>query len=154
MPPAALEVIAPRQVVARFFGSPEATQRMVTDLGWKKSDDSTWAAHSKRTPAAWARIAVPRAQTLAVAQRLGERWWASPGLGIVNWEIGGGAEDVRAVRMAAEGAGGSLVIMAGPEALRREVGAWGTPPATLPLMRRLRDAFDPLRTINPGRFVV
>jgi len=154
MPPAALEVIAPRQVIARFFGSPEATQRMVTDLGWKKSDDSTWAAHSKRTPAAWARIAVPRAQTLAVAQRLGERWWASPGLGIVNWEIGGGAEDVRAVRIAAEGAGGSLVIIAGPEALRREVGAWGTPPATLPLMRRLRDAFDPLRTINPGRFVV
>src|SRR4029079_6112317 len=52
MPPAALEVIAPRQVIARFFGSPEATQRMVTDLGWKKSDDSTWAAHSQRTPAA------------------------------------------------------------------------------------------------------
>jgi len=154
MPPAALEVIAPGQVIARFFGSPEATQRMVTDLGWEKKDASVWAGHGRRAPKAWARIAVPRAQTPAVAQLLGESWWASPGLGIVNWEIAGGADDVRKVRAAAEAAGGSLVIMAGPEDLRREVGAWGTPPATLPVMRRLRDAFDPLRTINPGRFVV
>jgi glycolate oxidase FAD binding subunit len=75
-------------------------------------------------------------------------------VGIVNWEIAGGTDEVRAVRAAAEAAGGSLVILAGPEALRREVGAWGTPPATLPVMRRLRDAFDPGRIINPGRFLV
>lgn len=154
MPPAALEVISSGEVIARFFGSPEAAKRMVADLGWKMRDASIWATHSKRTPAAWARIAVPRAQALAVVQRLGERWWASPGLGIVNWEIVGGKDEVRGVRGAAEAVGGSLVITAGPEALRREVGAWGTPPATLPVMRRLRDAFDPLRTINPGRFVV
>ena len=154
MPPAALEVISTGEVMARFFGSPEATDRVVSDLGWKTKDASIWSAHAQRSPAAWARISVPRAQTLAMAQRLAGEWWASPGSGVVNWEIAGGADEVRAVRAAAESAGGSLVIMAGPEALRREVGAWGTPPATLPVMRRLRDAFDPQRVINPGRFVV
>jgi len=155
MPPAALEVIPAGEVIARFFGSPEATARVVSDLGWTKRDGSIWAEHARRAPSAWARIAVPRAHTQAMAERLGgDGWWGSAGLGILNWEITGGADEVRAVRGAAEAAGGSLAIMAGPEALRREVGAWGTPPATLPVMRRLRDAFDPLRTINPGRFVV
>jgi len=45
-------------------------------------------------------------------------------------------------------------FLAGPADLRRDAGAWGTPPATLHLMRRLRSAFDPNNVINPGRFVV
>jgi FAD/FMN-containing dehydrogenase len=44
--------------------------------------------------------------------------------------------------------------MAAPVALRREVGAWGSPPPTLELMERLKNAFDPGRILNPGRFVV
>jgi len=46
------------------------------------------------------------------------------------------------------------VLLAAPAALKTEVGAWGTPPATLPWMERLRDAFDPQRTLAPGRYVV
>jgi FAD/FMN-containing dehydrogenase len=61
---------------------------------------------------------------------------------------------VRDARAIAESAGGSLVIMAGPDSLRREVGAWGSAPPTLELMMRLKHAFDPQRTLNPGRFVV
>jgi glycolate oxidase FAD binding subunit len=45
-------------------------------------------------------------------------------------------------------------MLAGPDSLRREIGAWGSPPPTLELMRRLKNAFDPERTLNPGRFVV
>src|ERR1700737_3949545 len=81
-------------------------------------------------------------------------WGASPGIGLANWAVAGGADDVRAVRAAAVAAGGSLVLLAGPADLRRDAGAWGTPPATLHLMRRLRSAFDPNNVINPGRFVV
>jgi len=44
--------------------------------------------------------------------------------------------------------GGSLVILRGP---RQD--AWGDPGDALPLMRSLKQQFDPKGTLNPGRFV-
>ncbi len=64
------------------------------------------------------------------------------------------ARTVKAAREAAERAGGSLVLLAAPVELKRQVGAWGSPPATLEWMRRVRDAFDPGRALSPGRYVV
>jgi glycolate oxidase FAD binding subunit len=46
------------------------------------------------------------------------------------------------------------VLLAAPVELKRRVGAWGTPPATLEWMRRLKDAFDPGHCLSPGRFLV
>jgi hypothetical protein len=99
---------------------------------------------------------MPRHQLRPIVDNLGpnEQWWASPGIGIASWAVAGGAEDVRPVRAAAVAAGGSVVLLAGPTDFRHDAGAWGTPPATLHLMRRLRSAFDPNQVINPGRFVV
>ena len=156
MAPAAVELFSDRRVLARFTGSPDATKRMVSDLGWETVDASIWKQHSTSAAARWARIAVPRHQLPSILHKLGpdERWWASPGAGIANWEVAGGADDVRAVRSAVVAAGGSLVLLAGPSEFRHDAGAWGTPPATLHLMRRLRSAFDPNQVINPGRFVV
>ncbi len=49
---------------------------------------------------------------------------------------------------------GSVVIQAGPAALRAAVDPWGPVAAgTLALMRGLRDEFDPRGVLNPGRFV-
>jgi glycolate oxidase FAD binding subunit len=36
---------------------------------------------------------------------------------------------------------------------RGKIDAWGTPPPSFPLMRALKDRFDPTRRLNPGRFV-
>ena len=156
MAPAALELYSNGGVAARLFGSRDAVLAMTAELGWDPLPDEIWADHSKRSPRVWARIAVPRHMLRATIEKLGADadWWASPGLGIANWEVADGAAALHQARAAAEAAGGSLVIMSGPDELRREVGAWGTPPATLHLMRRLRSAFDPNHVINPGRFVV
>ena len=156
LPPAALELLSSGRLIARFLGSKDAVERMVAELGWGKADPSVWVEHSRRGPSTWARIAVPRHRLHATLQSLpaGAEWWASPGVGIVHWSIAGGADAVRDARADAEAAAGSLVIMAGPDDLRREVGAWGRPPPTLDLMKRLKHAFDPARTLNPGRFVV
>ncbi len=49
--------------------------------------------------------------------------------------------------------GGSCVILASRiDGLTRQA-IWGPPPAALPLMRKVRDAFDPHHLLNPGRFV-
>ncbi|TMD72790.1 MAG: hypothetical protein E6I81_06550, partial [Chloroflexi bacterium] len=64
------------------------------------------------------------------------------------------AQSVRAMRAKVEAAGGTLVMLAAPEGFMREVGAWGTAPKTIDIMRRLKKAFDPDGVLNPGRFVV
>ncbi|HZN64042.1 MAG TPA: FAD-binding oxidoreductase [Tepidisphaeraceae bacterium] len=49
--------------------------------------------------------------------------------------------------------GGSLGVLRGPPELKGQVDSWGDVGDALPLMRRLKEQFDPSRTLNPGRFV-
>lgn len=156
LPPAALELFSDGRVMARFFGSPDAVNRMVAELGWKEGDPSVWVEHSWRGPSSWGRIAVPRQALRGILSALptDSRWWASPGIGVAHWSFVGGADVVRGIRSAAEKASGSLGLMAAPPEVADVVGAWGTPPATIELMRRLKLAFDPDGILNPGRFVV
>lgn len=48
---------------------------------------------------------------------------------------------------------GSAVVTTPPERLDWDVDAWGDPGDAIGLMRRVKERFDPLRTLNPGRFV-
>ena len=154
--PVALELDSDGYVLARYMGSPAAIERLVDELGWKAIDPALWTKHSHRAPERWARIAVPRDALRRIVQALpsGSEWWASPGIGIAHWSIKTDAGSVRDIRSRAEAAGGTLVMLAAPEDLMREVGAWGTPPPTIDIMRRLKKAFDPDAVLNPGRFVV
>jgi len=145
--PSALELFSGGRVVARFLGSPDAVGRVVGDLGWQPEDASVWAEHSLRAPQRWARIAVPKERLREVVGDLSD-WWASPGVGVAYWSA---PDDtgLGAVRDKAEAAGGSLVALS-----PAGIDAWGARPATLDVMRCLKQAFDPDRILNPGRFVV
>jgi glycolate oxidase FAD binding subunit len=154
--PSALELFSDGRVLARFTGSPDAIDRTTSDLGWKDAASSVWAEHSRRAPEQWARIAVPPQDLRRILDSLpgGAKWWASPGLGVAHWLFETGADGVRTARAAVEKARGTLVLMAARAEIVREVGAWGSPPPTLDVMRRLKRAFDPEVILNPGRFVV
>ena len=156
LPPAALELFSDGRVLARFLASPGAVNRMVDELGWNKAPSEDWTQHSRRAPERWARISVPPGELRSITDSLppSAEWWASPGVGVAHWSINTDAHNVREIRAAAEGARGSLVMMAAPASFTCEVGAWGTPPQTLDLMRRLKKAFDPDGILNPGRFLV
>ena len=56
--------------------------------------------------------------------------------------------DVQELRAAIEQDGGSLVILG-----NTKLDAWGSPGDALPLMRAVKEQFDPKGTLNPGRFV-
>jgi glycolate oxidase FAD binding subunit len=59
---------------------------------------------------------------------------------------------LRQLRADLEGRGGSLVL-AHRNAGASELDAWGDAGDALPLMRAVKAQFDPLGTLNPGRFV-
>ncbi len=155
MAPAALELFSDGRAIARYFGSPGAVDVTVKATGWAQTEENVWAEHSRSALTQWARIATPRSELRRVIESLpsGARWWCSPGVGVAHWSFGD-ADEVAKVRKAAEAAGGLLVLMAAPDDVKNKVGAWGTPPPTLGVMRRLKDAFDPQHVLNPGRFVV
>jgi glycolate oxidase FAD binding subunit len=154
--PTALELDSDGRVLARYTGSPAAIDRIVRELGWKAVDPSVWTVYSHRAPERWARIAVPNDALRRIVQTLpsSSEWWASPGIGIAHWAVNVEASAVREIRAKVEAAGGTLWMLAAPDEFMREVGAWGTPPATIEIMRRLKKAFDPEGVLNPGRFVV
>jgi len=60
---------------------------------------------------------------------------------------------LRALRSAAEKWGGALVIESAPAEVKLAAGVWGTPPASIALMRALKNQMDPRRILSPGRFV-
>jgi glycolate oxidase FAD binding subunit len=160
MPPAALEISTEGRgdfhLLARFEGSSKGVERTAAELGWRQADAALWAAHATRASDHWARISVPRRSLPELVRAIpaGQAWWCSPGVGVAHWPEARVAEQVAALRAAAEHAGGSLVLLAADVELKRQVGAWGTAPATLPLMEELKNAFDPKHALSPGRYVV
>lgn len=48
---------------------------------------------------------------------------------------------------------GSCVALHAPLAVKQRIDVWGAAPGSLPLMQRVKERFDPLRVLNPGRFV-
>lgn len=90
------------------------------------------------------------AEAVSALDAAGLGYEALAGVGIIRVVVDS-ARQVRSARDAAEAVGGHAVLRDGPPHLR--VDPWGTPPAGLDIMRRLRVAFDPEGILNRGRFV-
>lgn len=87
---------------------------------------------------------------------------AETGSGIVRYYLSGDhpdrfqqglAETVNSLRTFARGTGGSLVVQEAPADVKGTVDVWGSVGNAFPLMRGLKEQFDPQRILNPGRYV-
>jgi hypothetical protein len=72
-----------------------------------------------------------------------------PGLGIVYAFSEG---DAKPLLEAARGSAADILLEALPLDARRDVDVFGDPGAALPIARALKQRFDPLGSLNPGRF--
>ena len=63
------------------------------------------------------------------------------------------AEFISALRSFLAPTGGTVVLLKAPSALREKVNAWGDAGNALPLMKRIKEQFDPRGILNCGRFV-
>ncbi len=77
--------------------------------------------------------------------------------GLMTASLAGDAAAVSLVlgtlRTEVEARGGSLVLQSATKQAREEMDRWGMPGDALPLMRRVKQALDANRILNPGRFV-
>jgi glycolate oxidase FAD binding subunit len=60
---------------------------------------------------------------------------------------------VQRLRAEFERQSGSLVLLQSPSELKTTMDAWGSAGDALPLMRRVKQQFDPRGILNPGRFL-
>jgi glycolate oxidase FAD binding subunit len=63
------------------------------------------------------------------------------------------AQSMVRIRLWVQGQGGTLMIETAPLWLKNRMDVWGTAGKELLLMRRLKERFDPMYVINPGRFL-
>ena len=82
---------------------------------------------------------------------------ASIGLGLVTvrstfHQFAGATEALGALQRRLLNAADHAIVLAAPPAWKRGLDVWGRPPATLDVMRTLKEQFDPARVLNPGRF--
>ncbi len=63
------------------------------------------------------------------------------------------AEAAQELRAATTAAGGSMILGAGPLAVKQAVGVWGSPGSDIAVMRAIKARLDPLAILNPGRYV-
>ncbi|MGB9699912.1 MAG: FAD-binding oxidoreductase [Thermodesulfobacteriota bacterium] len=61
-------------------------------------------------------------------------------------------ENITTLRKKLEGEGGNLVITACPPQLKKELSVWGNVGPSFPYMQAIKNALDPGRILNPGRF--
>ncbi len=79
MAPAAVELFSSGRVLARFLGSPDATRRMVADLGWTAADASVPCGKSTRRPRRRAGPESPRRDTSCAPFSTGSKRTSSGG---------------------------------------------------------------------------
>jgi glycolate oxidase FAD binding subunit len=74
-------------------------------------------------------------------------------LGITATDCAQVADFISSLRTFLESCGGSAVMLKGPLELRQKVDVWGSVGNAMPLMKRIKEQFDPRGILNRGRFV-
>ena len=136
--------------------------KRLTDLGWS----------GETTPYLGIKITVPPSAVPVLVDRclrvvslgLPPGVAADPGYGLVRlfWWAGSVGdwideslvlETIIRTREVVQEVGGSAVVEHCPLSLKKQIDVWGSHPEGIEIMRGIKQKFDPLGILNPGRFV-
>jgi len=134
-----------------------ALLRRLTDLGWSAVTAPQLGLKINVSPSLVAKavtwhqdggIGPPGILADAGFGRVNLFWWDENAL-----PISGVIAAIARLRSIAGESGGSVVVEHCPLPVKRQVDVWGEPSVEVELMRRIKHTFDPLGTLNPGRFM-
>jgi glycolate oxidase FAD binding subunit len=135
---------------AYLGGAEKQIATQADELGTRNRPGLVWPAPISEPIHVELRVPAMHVATAAeVAQDLGaSRWVAQHGVGIVaagfeNLDVDGLTE----ARVWAESVEGALVVVAGTG---EAFDPWGTPPSSIDLQQRIKEAFDPADICNPS----
>lgn len=95
------------------------------------------------------------ARACDLVARPGARLLALPGVGVGYLRLATlDAADLAAIRASLRTVAGYAVVERAPAALRATLDLYGSPPASIAVMRQLRAQWDPQSILNRGRFLV
>jgi glycolate oxidase FAD binding subunit len=153
------EGLSAQSVQLKLMAS-EAKQSDRTGEVWNRRHELWSKASGEFAVAKFAALPAQIAETVEMMERVAAtllRWSAVAQATGIGWvRMDGGASDIvtamRALREWLEDRGGSLVTVRRPLAIA-ELDAWGNSGDALGLMKAVKRQFDPVGTLNPGRFV-
>jgi glycolate oxidase FAD binding subunit len=137
----------------------EAGWNRISDVGSVSSAHPGPVVFKAALPIAAAEDFVERVQEEAGKRDLPLACVCQNGVGIVHVclqprePISSLPDLVAMLRKAAASEGGSLAIVCCPSEMKKETDVWGPAGDGFPLMRKLKEVWDPKGTLAPGRFV-
>ncbi len=133
-------------------GTVAEVEAQAIELGGTAQDGLDWPEPLEGETALVVRV--PPGLTRAAVSRVPSGWHYQAAFGVGEIRIAGtgdAAGVLTSLRAWATEVGGAAVIERAPVPLYAEIDPWGDPGPSLPLQRRVKEAFDPLGVCNPGR---
>ena len=137
-----------------------ATWRSIGDFGWDDATKPLISARAMVTPTTVSTL-VDSLKQSGTGSGVSPAILTNPAFGNValNWffengdEAGELADVLERARSAVHSAGGRMIIEHCPSDLKSALDIWDEVGESLPIMRRMKEQYDPDNILNPGRFV-
>lgn len=139
------------QALVYLTGSAAEVDEQLSRLGGASTEGHSWPEPLAGDIAGSLRVPPGELSGFVAAVReLGVPFQAAHGVGELRFTpTTEQADALVSLRTRAEGVGGALVVE--DEFGRFDIDPWGSPPKSIALQRRVKEAFDPMGVANPGR---
>jgi glycolate oxidase FAD binding subunit len=154
-----LETGAATQIEPPAEGDAARLWRSLADFGWDEATRPVLGIRASVTPSACPGLVESLENMAEDGMESAVVSHPAHGTVLASWYADGAVPDsavaelATAARNATEEIGGRLVVEHASTEAKSLVDVWGEPAAPVALMKKFKERYDPMRVLNPGRFV-